>query len=174
MALAHVILGVLNNSPCTGYEISKQFDDVLGYFWKASHQQIYRELAKLSKSNQVVIRYVEQNGKPNKKIYTISSEGEMAFNTWLKSKHKIKTNNDDVLAKLYTAHNHIKERIRILNSSRDNHVKQYEHYKSLENDFFSGEIEMSAIDKLVHMTLRKGLLIEKANIDWCDECLSAI
>ena len=31
----------------SGYELAKTFDSSIGFFWKADHQQIYRELSKL-------------------------------------------------------------------------------------------------------------------------------
>jgi len=44
MALAHAILV----SPCeqegSGYELARRFDRSIGYFWAATHQQIYRTL----------------------------------------------------------------------------------------------------------------------------------
>jgi hypothetical protein len=43
---------------------------------------------------------------------------------------------------------------------------------TLRKSLFSYKKAMGSLDKLVYMTLRNGLLIEKANIDWCDECIS--
>jgi len=39
MALAHAILSALTECPCSGYDLTKQFDGSLGFFWKASYQQ---------------------------------------------------------------------------------------------------------------------------------------
>ena len=47
MALADAILACLTERPMTGYELAKTFDSSIGFFWKADHQQIYRELSKL-------------------------------------------------------------------------------------------------------------------------------
>lgn len=48
MSLPHVILTVLSHHDATGYDITKEFSSAIGYFWKASHQQVYRELNKLA------------------------------------------------------------------------------------------------------------------------------
>ena len=40
MALTHAILTALLEEDLTGYELAKQFDVSLGFFWTASHQQI--------------------------------------------------------------------------------------------------------------------------------------
>ena len=47
MALGDAILACLTEHPMTGYELAKTFDSSIGFFWKADHQQIYRELSKL-------------------------------------------------------------------------------------------------------------------------------
>ena len=47
MALADAILVCLTERPMTGYELAKTFDSSMGFFWRASHQQIYRELQQL-------------------------------------------------------------------------------------------------------------------------------
>jgi PadR family transcriptional regulator AphA len=48
MSLPHVILTVLSTREATGYDITKEFSHSIGYFWKASHQQVYRELNKMA------------------------------------------------------------------------------------------------------------------------------
>jgi PadR family transcriptional regulator AphA len=50
MALREVILTVLARGEMTGYEITKDFEVVYVHFWRASHQQVYRELARLKKT----------------------------------------------------------------------------------------------------------------------------
>src|SRR3974390_2061661 len=47
VALGDAILACLTERPMTGYELAKTFDSSIGFFWKADHQQIYRELSKL-------------------------------------------------------------------------------------------------------------------------------
>ncbi|MCS6814837.1 MAG: PadR family transcriptional regulator, partial [Cyanobacteria bacterium] len=51
MALSHALLSLLLHQPSSGYDLAKQFDcsveGSVGFFWGASHQQIYRELTRL-------------------------------------------------------------------------------------------------------------------------------
>jgi DNA-binding PadR family transcriptional regulator len=58
MALADAILACLTERPMTGYELAKTFDASIGFFWKADHQQIYRELSKLRDRGHVQAREV--------------------------------------------------------------------------------------------------------------------
>ena len=63
MALGDAILACLTERPMTGYELAKTFDTSIGFFWKADHQQIYRELSKLRDRGHVQAREVVQTGK---------------------------------------------------------------------------------------------------------------
>ena len=58
MALREVILTVLARGEMTGYEITKDFEAVYVHFWRASHQQVYRELARLNKDSRVTVKVV--------------------------------------------------------------------------------------------------------------------
>ncbi|MFX4748000.1 hypothetical protein ABTB74_18915, partial [Acinetobacter baumannii] len=44
MSLPHVLLTSLLERPSTGFELARRFDRSMGFFWNATHQQIYREL----------------------------------------------------------------------------------------------------------------------------------
>ncbi|MER7163689.1 PadR family transcriptional regulator, partial [Streptomyces lydicus] len=48
MSLPHAILTALLEKPSSGLELTRRFDRSIGYFWSATHQQIYRELGKLA------------------------------------------------------------------------------------------------------------------------------
>ena len=82
MALGDAILACLTERPMTGYELAKTFDSSIGFFWKADHQQIYRELSKLRDRGHIQGREVVQSGKPNKLVYTLTPEGRAALRHW--------------------------------------------------------------------------------------------
>ena len=79
MALGDAILACLTERPMTGYELAKTFDSSIGFFWKADHQQIYRELSRLRDRGHIQGREVVQSGKPNKMVYTLTPEGKAAY-----------------------------------------------------------------------------------------------
>ncbi len=81
--LKHGILGLLNYGNMSGYEIREVFKDSLNYFWMAQTSQIYRELGVLEKNRWIERRTVEQNGKPNKNICSITDEGRKELLRWL-------------------------------------------------------------------------------------------
>ena len=72
MALSEAILVCLTEKPMSGYDLAKSFDASVGFFWRASHQQIYRELAKLREKKLVQSQEISQSGKPNRIVHTIT------------------------------------------------------------------------------------------------------
>lgn len=48
MSLPHALLTALVEHPCSGSELAERFDRSIGYFWNATHQQIYRELGRMA------------------------------------------------------------------------------------------------------------------------------
>jgi DNA-binding PadR family transcriptional regulator len=85
----------------TGYELAKTFDNSLGFFWKANHQQIYRELTKLRDRGHIQGREVVQSGKPNKLVYTLTPEGRAALRHWGARPSSPASIKDDLLVRLY-------------------------------------------------------------------------
>lgn len=81
--LKHGILGLLNYHDMTGYEIMEVFRDSLNFFWNARTSQIYRELQGLEKHKWVYKTPVMQQGKPDKKVYSITEEGRSELLRWL-------------------------------------------------------------------------------------------
>ena len=66
--LRYGILGLLNYSDMNGYEILETFRHSLNHFWNAQKSQVYRELIVLENAGYISGIWVEQNGKPDKKM----------------------------------------------------------------------------------------------------------
>lgn len=83
MSLRHAVLGLLTLKPMTGYELKSVFDNSINYFWNAQLSQIYRELGGLEEKGHIVSRVELQQGKPDKKIYSITDDGDRELQRWL-------------------------------------------------------------------------------------------
>ena len=74
MSLSHVLLTSLIEKPSTGIELARRFDRSMGFFWNATHQQIYRELnAMLQKGWISTIE--EEDSHSRKKTYQVERLG---------------------------------------------------------------------------------------------------
>jgi len=101
MALAEAILVCLTERPMSGYDLAKNFDASIGYFWRASHQQIYRELGKLREKGFVESQEMTQTGKPNRIVHTITETGRTALRSWSTKPSRLPSIKDDMLVKFY-------------------------------------------------------------------------
>src|SRR5689334_3077586 len=83
MALRYAVLGLLASEEMSGYDLTQKFSEQVSHFWNAHHTQIYRELQKLEDEGLVSYQLVEQQERPDKKIYTITDQGVEALLGWL-------------------------------------------------------------------------------------------
>lgn len=83
MSLPHLILGLLRESPASGYDLRKLFDERISYFWTTEHTQIYRALRRMTDEGWVTMEVVTQEGSPDKKVYHITPAGRDEFRRWL-------------------------------------------------------------------------------------------
>ena len=81
MSLRHALLGLLAESPQTGYDLSKRFEHVLSrYAWHASHSHIYPELRKMSADGLIE---VVGEGARGSRTYGITQRGVDEFREWM-------------------------------------------------------------------------------------------
>src|SRR5208283_4665116 len=83
MSLDHAILGFLRYGPLSGYDLKERFDLSVQHFWPADQSQIYRILAKLDEKGYTRVKVVEQENRPDRKVYTITKAGREELRHWL-------------------------------------------------------------------------------------------
>lgn len=174
MALAEAILVCLSESAMTGYDLAKHFDNSVGFFWKASHQQIYRELAALKDKGWVRATTIEQDGRPNKHRFSITREGKQHIRQWSRERSAPGHHKDDFLLKLYAFDlcdlkafaQELAER-KLAHQSR---LALYE--KILARRYSSANLDRAQTGRL--LGLRAGLSFERHWVLWCEESLRTV
>src|ERR1700742_1510427 len=83
VALPHAILVSLCEQSGSGYELTRRFDRSIGYFWSTTHQQIYRTLRTMEADGWVSAKVVAQQGRPDKRVYTVSDAGRAELSRWI-------------------------------------------------------------------------------------------
>ena len=174
MALGDAILVLLTERPMTGYELAKTFDASIGFFWRADHQQIYRELTRLRDRGYVQGREVVQSGKPNKLVYTLTPEGRAALRQWAARPSAASSIKDDLLVRLYALDSIDMEPLRNdLMARLEYHRDQYRRYERILNKRFpDGTAPPADAGKL--LGLRMGLRYQRAVSEWCEEALETL
>lgn len=82
MSLPHAILTALLEKPSSGLGLTRRFDKSIGYFWSATHQQIYRELAKLEQSG-FIRPLPQQPSRGRKREYEVLPAGRAELTDWV-------------------------------------------------------------------------------------------
>lgn len=170
MSLKHAILTLLETEEGSGYDLLKRFKLRLGFFWNASHQQIYAQLKKMTEDGLIEFEHEAQQGKPNRKVYRVTPEGKQLLINWMESPIKVDKVNDALLVKLYAGH---LVDTKVLSAEIAKH--KVIHQRMLDT-FSALEEEYRALNKagkkeyaLPYLTLRKGILGEQAWLTWADE-----
>ena len=175
MALGDAILACLTERPMTGYELAKTFDSSVGFFWKADHQQIYRELSKLRDRGYIQGREVVQSGKPNKLIYTLTPEGRTALRHWAARPSTPPSIKDDLLVRLHALDSIDIEPLRTdLMARLEHHRDRHDNYERILKKRFPDGTAEGVLDLGNLLLLRLGASHEQMVADFCEEALEAL
>lgn len=170
MSLKYAILSLLAHDPLTGYELMKLFDGSVGYFWHATHPQIYKELGRLERAGQIVHRSVEQRGRPTKKIYSLSESGRGELLEWLRIPARTQRVKDEMMLKTFCSGLlSDDDALDLIRRHRELHEVKLQRYQELERFLESG-LNIASRDRLgPYLTLLRGVRYERDYIAWCDE-----
>lgn len=105
-----VMMAEISQEPSTGYDLSKS---LLDKGWKASHQQIYRDLAKLNEQSLVSLSEVPQSGKPDKKLYLLNDAGKSMLAKALDIEPSVPRIQDEALVHLFLANGYYFEQLEL-------------------------------------------------------------
>lgn len=174
MALAEAILVCLTERPMTGYELAKTFDSSIGFFWRASHQQIYRELQQLRGKGLVDSKDVIQTDRPNKTIYTITRKGLDHIRSWSRDLSDRPPVRDNMLLKLYALDRiDLDALAREISNRLDKHRARLAIYtRFMAQRYSNRQLGLRETGRL--LGLRVGLMTERGYVSWCEEALTAI
>ncbi|MDX1977261.1 MAG: PadR family transcriptional regulator [Pseudanabaenaceae cyanobacterium bins.68] len=173
MALAHAILAVLIGNPCSGYDLRKSFESSVGFFWRATFQQVYRELAKLEEQGLLSAETIHQYQRPDKRIYCVTPTGQQYLEDWIAQTAPVSPIKDDLLVKLFVGH--LVPRAVILGEleqHRQAHLEQLATYEFIAQKYFLEFDQLSPPRKFQYLTLRNGIYYEQAWLAWCSETIS--
>jgi len=172
MSLANAIMTALIDEELTGYELAKRFETSLGFFWHASHQQIYRELKALTNKQYVHPRLVVQNGRPDKTVYQLTEVGQQCLDDWIVRSAKPRPVKDELFIKLYNLSsanvNELREQVQIRRATASSNLVLY---RRIRERRYANPSALSNRLRGVAMVLDAGIREAEATIHWCDASL---
>lgn len=178
MALDHAILVSLLERPGSGYELARRFERSIGHFWTATHQQIYRVLGRMVADGLLLVREVEQQGRPDKKEYSVTGPGRAALAAWLHKPIEPESLRHDLAVKIRgAAFDDPAALIDEVERHRQVHRDRLAHYLAGERRDFTGPdapAPQDAGQELQHVVLRGGIAYESMTIAWLDDVLATL
>ena len=172
MSLPHAILTALLERPSSGLELTRRFDKSIGYFWSATHQQIYRELGKLEAEGHIRALPAEQPTRGQKKSYEVLPAGRAELARWTAASQDPKPYRDPMLLRLRASAVVGTEGIEAdLRRHLALHRGQLAEYEEIEKrDFQPGHDTPQ--DRLQHLVLRAGIDLETFWTQWLTHALA--
>jgi len=79
---SHALLGLLSVRPWSTYELAKQVERSLGWFWPRTERKIYDEAKRLVESGHATSE-AEATGSRPRTVYRITPSGRRALEEWL-------------------------------------------------------------------------------------------
>lgn len=175
MALEHAILVALAESPGSGYELTRRFDRSIGFFWTATHQQIYRVLKRMDENRWVRGVAVAQDRRPDKRVYEISDAGRAELHRWIGARTDPGPLREDLAVKIRAAaHGDLAALCAEVARHRARHAERLELYRHLEKRDFPAPERLSGTALHQYLVLRGGIRVEEGFTQWCQEVLDAI
>ncbi|WP_419999849.1 PadR family transcriptional regulator [Streptomyces boninensis] len=172
MSLQHAILTALLEKPSSGLELARRFDKSIGYFWSATHQQIYRELGKLEGAGLISELPSAQPARGQRKEYQVLPAGRDELTAWVGRSEDPRPMRDPLGLRLRAAAivgtaglaAEIQRHLAL-------HRAQLAEYEAIEaRDFPPG----GSGDELQHLVLRGGIEAETFWIKWLSDAARRI
>ncbi|OSC40076.1 PadR family transcriptional regulator [Mycobacterium decipiens] len=185
MALRHAILVSLCEQAGSGYELARRFDRSIGYFWTATHQQIYRTLRVMEDNGWVHATTVAQQGRPDKRVYAVSACGRAELARWIaeplsstrpgRGSALTDSATRDIAVKLrgagYSDIVSVRTQVAALRAER---VESLDTYRGIEKRTFPDPSALHGAALHQYLVLRGGIRAEENAIDWLDEVADAL
>lgn len=185
VALPYAILVSLCEQSGSGYELARRFDRSIGYFWSATHQQIYRTLRVMEDDGWVSVTKVEQHGRPDKKVYSVSAGGRAELARWIgepapagkpgRGSSVSDSRTRDLAVKVRAAGYGDVDALRAqVVAYRAERAARLDVYRELEKRQFSHPGALTGAALHQYLVLRGGIRAEESAVDWLDEVNSAL
>ncbi|MBK8990001.1 MAG: PadR family transcriptional regulator [Chloroflexi bacterium] len=175
MSLHHAILGLLSVMPMTGYDLKTQaFDESVTHFWQADQSQIYRSLSKMEEDGWLTYDLEVQDGRPNRKVYHLTTDGRTELDRWLRMAQPLPVNREAFLVQLFFGWTLTNQTLlELVAGQRAGHAARLAEFAQIPMP----PLEDPQIDRmrtLWRLTLELGMAIERTYLDWLDQCTAVI
>lgn len=177
MSLRYAIMTALLDDEMSGYDLARAFDKSLGFFWHASHQQIYRELRTLSDNRWVSHRDDPDGGRRQRHLYCLTEGGREALDAWVleRDRMRLQETRDEFYIKLYNlSESSIDYLVERLLARREAMMERLYLYERIRRRHYADPEQLPLRRKGVYLALLSGISQGRQYLAWCDEALALL
>ncbi|MBH1986802.1 MAG: PadR family transcriptional regulator [Burkholderiales bacterium] len=175
MSLAHALLTSLLEKSSSGYDLARRFDKSIGFFWRATHQQIYRELARMEQAGWISSEAAPDGGRTRKKLYSVKPAGRRELKRWAREPAPMVELRDELMVRLRAdavvgplgLEAEIERRAAL-------HIEKLAAYRAIEARDFPEGSELSREARIQHLILKTGIMYEASWAAWSREALAVL
>ncbi|MFD5126778.1 PadR family transcriptional regulator [Streptomyces olindensis] len=177
MALRNAVMAALLEGEASGYDLAKAFDATVANFWMSTPQQLYRELERMEAEGLVTARVVEQERRPNKRLFSLTEAGRRAVRAYTAEPlGKPAVIRDELMVKVQCLDAGDMDAVRTAIAERMEwataKLARYERLRQRLLDGRSEEAYFAEAERIgPYLTLLRGMSFERENLQWGDMAL---
>jgi len=179
MSLPHALMVSLIEKSCSGYDLAQRFGKSIGFFWPASHQQIYRELAKMETKGWVKSE-AEEGSKTRKRIYQVLDAGRDELKRWVAESSEPAHIRDEFIVRLRAdaAIGPLGLETELLRRAQI-YEQKVKVFHAIEQRDFIDKVKQDPSKntrslKIQHMILKAGIAHEESWLQWCKDMVELL
>ncbi|MBC2904208.1 PadR family transcriptional regulator [Streptomyces cupreus] len=180
MSLKHAVLAALLEGEASGYELSKLFDVSFANFWASTPQQLYRELERLTQDELIAARTVQQERRPNKRMFTLTETGREELRSFAAEPvRRPAAMRDELLIKIQAMDDSDPAPAQALIEERMSWSEgKLARYERVRERLLAGRTEEEYLRDTErvgpYLTLLAGIDYERGNLRWCERVLAVL
>jgi DNA-binding PadR family transcriptional regulator len=183
MALRNAVMAALLEGEASGYDLAKGFEASVANFWMATPQQLYRELERMEGEGLVSARVVQQERRPNKRLFSLTEAGRRILRAYVaEGPAKPLAIRDELMVRVQcvdigdTADF---EAVRTAVAERvERATAKLARYQRMGERMLAGRTEdeyLTTAERVgPYLTLQGGMALERANIQWGETVLKRL
>ncbi|MFC8199882.1 PadR family transcriptional regulator [Streptomyces sp. NPDC060006] len=183
MALRNAVMAALLEGEASGYDLAKGFEASVANFWMATPQQLYRELERMEGDGLVRARVVQQERRPNKRLFSLTEEGRGVLRAYVaEGPAKPPAIRDELMVKVQCVDIGDAADIEAVRTAVAERVERatakLARYRRMRERMLAGRTEdeyLATAERVgPYLTLQGGMALERANLQWGDTVLKRL
>jgi DNA-binding PadR family transcriptional regulator len=176
-------MAALLEGEASGYDLAKGFEASVANFWMATPQQLYRELERMEKEGLVSARVVQQERRPNKRLFSLTDAGLEVLRDYVgRAPAKPPAIRDELMVKVQCVDIGDTEEFEVVRAAvaerQERSTAKLARYHRMQERMLDGRSEeeyLATAERIgPYLTLQGGIAFERGNLQWCEAVLARL